>query len=229
MNRDVSAILDGAGSRGRLDEYESKLVLAACGIPVTREMPAANADEARRAAEEIGFPVVLKVCAAEIAHKSEQGLVRVNIRNAGELAEAAAELEPRAKELGGQLLVQEMVAGARELVMGLIRDPQFGPCVMFGLGGIFTEVLKDTSFRVAPIEKYDALQMMDEIQSKDLLGPFRGKEAVDRDQLAGILIAVGDIGMKYDDVMEIDINPVKTDGSRPVAVDALVVLGNGTE
>jgi acetyl-CoA synthetase (ADP-forming) len=137
------------------------------------------------------------------------------------------------ENLGGDscdgVLVQEMIKGERELVVGLVRDPQFGPCVMFGLGGIFTEVLKDTSFRVAPIEKYDALQMMEEIRAKAILGPFRGKEPVDRDLMAEILVAVGNIGMQYDDVKEIDINPVIIDGSRPVAVDALVVLGNGAK
>jgi acetyl-CoA synthetase (ADP-forming) len=136
------------------------------------------------------------------------------------------------ENLGGDpyegILVQEMIRGERELVVGLVRDPQFGPCVMFGLGGIFTEVLKDTSFRVAPLEKYDALQMMDEIRAKAILGPFRGKPPVDKDKLADILIAVGDIGMKYDQVKEIDINPLIIAGAEPVAVDALVVLGDGS-
>ena len=173
---------------------------------------------------------ILKANGPDISHKTERNLVQVGLDNPEEVRTAYKEIiENLGDEPYDGVLVQEMIKGEREFVVGLVRDPQFGPCVMFGLGGIFTEVLKDTSFRVAPIEKYDALQMMDEIQSKDLLGPFRGKEAVDRDQLAEILIAIGDIGMKYDDVREIDINPVKIDGPRPVAVDALVVLGNGTE
>jgi len=122
------------------------------------------------------------------------------------------------------VLVQEMIKGQRELVVGLTRDPQFGPCVMFGLGGIFTEILKDISFRVAPLEKHDALEMMREIKGHKILDAVRGMPAADIDALADILIAVGRIGLENDDVKEIDINPLILQGSKPVAVDALVVL-----
>lgn len=225
-------IIDEAVSKGQkaLSEYQAKIFLSEYDIPVTQEELAMGEEEAIKTAESMGFPVVLKANGPDISHKTERNLVQVGLDDPEEVRTAYKEIiENLGDEPYDGVLVQEMIKGDREFVVGLVRDPQFGPCVMFGLGGIFTEVLKDTSFRVAPIEKYDAMQMMDEIQSKDLLGPFRGKDAVDRDQLAEILIAVGDIGMKYDDVMEIDINPVKTDGSRPVAVDALVVLGNGTE
>jgi len=124
----------------------------------------------------------------------------------------------------GSILVQEMIKGKRELVIGLIRDPQFGPCVMFGLGGIFTEILKDVSFRLAPLEKRDALEMMDEIKAHKILDAVRGMDAVDRDILSEILINVGKIGVENDTIKEIDINPVIISGSRPVAVDALIVL-----
>ncbi len=221
-------IIDDAVSRGQnsLSEYEAKKFLAEHGIVVTREELAGSVEEALAAAERIGYPVVLKACGAGITHKTERNLVKVKLESPEALEKAYREVE---KNLGDEpydgMLIQEMVEGEREFVIGLVRDPQFGPCVMFGLGGIFTEVLKDTSFRVAPIEKYDALQMMEEIRAKDLLGPFRGKPAVDRDLLAQELIAVGDIGIKYDQVKEIDINPVIISGDRPVAVDALVVLG----
>jgi succinyl-CoA synthetase beta subunit len=225
-------IIDEAVSKGQkaLSEYQAKIFLREYDIPVTREELVMGEEEAIKTAEGMGFPVVLKANGPDISHKTERNLVQVGLDNPEEVRTAYKEIiENLGDEPYDGVLVQEMIKGEREFVVGLVRDPQFGPCVMFGLGGIFTEVLKDTSFRVAPIEKYDALQMMDEIQSKDLLGPFRGKEAVDRDQLAEILIAVGDIGMKYDDVREIDINPVKIYGPRPVAVDALVVLGNGAE
>jgi acetyl-CoA synthetase (ADP-forming) len=225
-------IIDEAMTKGQraLSEFQAKKFLSEYKIPVTREELVMGEEEAIKAAESMGYPVVLKANGPDISHKTERDLVKVGLDDPEEVRTAYKEI---VENLGGDpydgILVQELIKGERELVVGLVRDPQFGPCVMFGLGGIFTEVLKDTSFRVAPIEKYDALQMMDEIKSKALLGPFRGKEAVDRDILAEILIAVGDIGMEYDDVREIDINPVKFDGPRPVAVDALVVLGNGTE
>jgi len=122
------------------------------------------------------------------------------------------------------VLVQKMVKGQRELVVGLTRDPQFGPCVMFGLGGIFTEILKDISFRVAPLEERDALEMMREIRGHKILESVRGMPAADVDMLAEILINIGRIGLENEQVKEIDINPVIISGSRPVAVDALIIL-----
>ena len=220
-------IIDEAVAKGQkaLDEYEAKQFLKEHGVLVTREEMAGSVDEAKAAAERLGYPVVLKACGPDITHKTERNLVKVKIDSPGELEKAYAEIEAN---LAGDpyqgMLVQEMIKGEREFVIGLIRDPQFGPCVMFGLGGIFTEVLKDTSFRVAPLEKYDALQMMEEIRAKALLEPFRGKPAVDREALAAALIAVGEIGMRYEAVKEIDINPIIISGDKPVAVDALVVL-----
>ena len=122
------------------------------------------------------------------------------------------------------LLVQEMVKGSRELVIGMIRDAQFGPCVMFGLGGIFTEVLKDVSFRIAPLEKRDALEMAQEIKGAPILGAFRGMSPVDMDLLASMLINAGKLGLELDAVKEVDVNPLIISGNKPVAVDALVVL-----
>jgi acetyl-CoA synthetase (ADP-forming) len=224
-------IIEEALAKGQrtLSEHQSKLFLREHGIPVTREELVLGEDEAVAAAEKLGYPVVLKACGPDITHKTERNLVQVGLDDAEEVRRAYRTI---IENLGGDpyegILVQEMIRGERELVVGLVRDPQFGPCVMFGLGGIFTEVLKDTSFRVAPLEKYDALQMMDEIRAKAILGPFRGKPPVDKDKLADILIAVGDIGMKYDQVKEIDINPLIIAGAEPVAVDALVVLGDGS-
>lgn len=224
-------IIEEAVAKGQraLSEHQAKLFLKEHGIPVTREELVLGEDEAVKAAEDLGFPVVLKACGPDISHKTERNLVQVGLNNPDEVRESYRVI---VENLGDDpydgILVQEMIKGERELVVGLVRDPQFGPCVMFGLGGIFTEVLKDTSFRVAPIEKYDAMQMMEEIKGKAILGPFRGKEPADRDLLAEILVAVGDIGMKYDAVREMDMNPVILDGPRPVVVDALVVLGDGS-
>ncbi len=123
------------------------------------------------------------------------------------------------------LLVQEMVKGTRELVCGMTRNPQLGPCVMFGLGGIFTEVLDDVAFRIAPLTPGDAREMIGEIRARKILDPFRGEAAIDQEILARVLVSLGRIGLEYENVAAIDINPLKvrTDG-KPVAVDALVVL-----
>ncbi len=169
----------------------------------------------------------MKGCAAEIAHKTERGLIRVDIRNEDEARTAFEEITSVMDDAQKAVLVQQMVKGQRELVVGLTRDPQFGPCVMFGLGGIFTEILEDTSFRVAPIEKRDALEMMQEIRAHKILKAIRGMEPADTDMLADMLIAIGRLGIENEAVEEIDINPVIISKGKPVAVDALVVLASG--
>ncbi|MEA3437652.1 MAG: acetate--CoA ligase family protein, partial [Thermodesulfobacteriota bacterium] len=216
-------IIDEAIQRGQtiLSEYESKQLLAYYGIPVTKEVLAGNRESLMAAIEEIGFPVVLKGCSPDISHKTEKGLIRVDIRNEDEAWESFKEIIAGMSGTENYVLVQEMIRGKRELVAGLTRDPQFGPCVMFGLGGIFTEILKDISFRVAPLEKYDALEMMQEIKVHKILGAVRGMEAVDMEMLADILITIGKIGMENEKIEEIDINPLIISGNKPVAVDAL--------
>lgn len=219
-------IIEKALGEGKttLSEYESKKVLKAYEIPVTKEVLVEDVKDLAKAAQEIGYPLVLKGCSSDISHKTEKGLIRVDIRNEDE---ATAAFEEITADMGGKenaVLVQEMVKGQRELVIGLTRDAQFGPCVMFGLGGIFTEILKDISFRIAPLEKRDALDMMRDIKGHKILDAVRGMEAADLDVLADILIKVGQLGMENDRIKEIDINPVILSGSKPVAVDALVVL-----
>jgi acetyl-CoA synthetase (ADP-forming) len=220
-------IINNALKEGRttLTEYESKQVLASYDLPVTRERLVNNRDDLLKAAEQIGYPLVIKGCSAEIAHKTETGLVRVDVRTAEEAAVAFREIKAAMNGAGdGAVLVQQMIKGQRELVVGLTRDAQFGPCVMFGLGGIFTEVLKDTVFRVAPLERQDALDMMQDIKANKILEEIRGMTAVDKDMLADILMTVGKIGIENDRIKEIDINPLIISGGKPVAVDALVVL-----
>jgi len=210
--------------RTSLSEHEAKQVLATYQIPVTREILVNDVKDLINAAEEIGYPLVLKGCSPDIAHKTEKALIRVDIRNEKEARAAFEEIMTGMDEAEKAVLVQEMIKGQRELVVGLTRDPQFGPCVMFGLGGIFTEILKDISFRVAPLEERDALEMMREIRGQKILGAVRGMPAADVDMLAEILINVGRIGLENKQVKEIDINPVIISGSRPVAVDALIIL-----
>ena len=168
--------------------------------------------------------MVLKGCGPRLVHKTERNLVRIDVRSVAEAVAAFDGIMNEVEKEGGKVLIQEMVRGQRELVAGLSRDTQFGPCVMFGLGGIFTEILKDVSFRVAPLERRDAFQMIQEIHTRKILEEVRGLPAADLDQLAQILIHLGRIGMEEDAVQEIDINPVILVGRNPVAVDALVVL-----
>lgn len=223
---DVQSILAEAQGRGQkaLSEYDSKRILGAYGIPVVKESLVNDLNEAKEAASGIGYPVVLKFCSAEVTHKTEKGLIEVGLRDSRDLTRAFKALQKRAKGLDGGYLVQEMVKGVRELVIGMIRDPQFGPCVMFGLGGIFTEILRDVSFRVAPIEKRDAMEMMREIKGQKILEAIRGMEAVDLEVLSRSLIALGNLGLEQDAIQEVDVNPLIVRGSQPVAVDALVVL-----
>ena len=218
-------ILEEAVKKGQknLSEYDSKRLLAQYGFPVTKEKLATSADEAAKMAGEIGYPVVLKGCSATLTHKTEKGVIRVGLKDENEVRDAYEAI--MAVEPMDGVLIQEMVKGARELVVGLVRDAQFGPCVMFGLGGIYTEVLKDVTFRVAPLEDRDAVEMMEEIKAAKMLDEFRGMAEVDKDVLAKALVAMGKIGLENDEVGEIDVNPliVSSDG-KPVAVDALVVL-----
>jgi len=215
-------------NQSALSEFESKQILSAYGIPVTREALVLQIDEAKAAASEIGYPVVLKACSPDLIHKTEKGLIRMDLRDENDLAEAFRKLHEQIEGQDGALLVQEMVKGPREFVLGMTRDPQFGPCVMFGLGGIFTEVLEDVSFRMAPIEMRDAMEMMKEIRAHKLLDAIRGMDAVDREALGESLIAVGRIGMEHEEVTQIDVNPMIARGSRTIAVDALVVLERRT-
>lgn len=208
-----------------LSECESKKLLHLYGIPVTREILSGNADEAVSAAADLGFPVVLKACSPQLIHKSERGCIELNLRSEGDVREAYERVISRVDlELEG-VLVQEMVPGQRELVVGLTRDAQFGPCVMLGIGGVMTEVFEDTAFRMAPFGKIEAKDMIEELRFKTIFGAFRGQKPVDMDMLCRTLIAVGQIGLELETVSELDMNPmIITPEGRVVAVDALVLL-----
>jgi len=218
-------IIQAAISRGAksLSENDSKRFLSLFGIPISYDILTKDGESAVAAADSIGYPVALKAVGARLTHKTEVGGVVLHVKTREEIrAEADRLLQIPGCE---GLLVAEMVGGARELACGLTRDPSFGPAVMFGLGGILTEILNDTVFRIAPLTEADARAMMSEIRSARILETFRGEAAADRRALAQVLIALGRIGLDYEGVAEIDINPLKIrpDG-RPVAVDALVVL-----
>jgi acyl-CoA synthetase (NDP forming) len=221
-------IIEEAVKRGAktLSEHESKLFLAEHGIPVTREVVVSTEENAVLAAEDIGYPVVLKGSGEALSHKTEMNLIAIDMRSEAEVREAFQRLTSNPEVTVEEVLVQQMVKGDRELVIGLTRDDQFGPCVMFGLGGIFTEILEDISFRVAPLRRVDAMEMMDDIRGKKILDAVRGKAPVDREVLADILVSLGQIGLDHEKIREIDINPLKILNGKPIAVDALVVLDN---
>ena len=216
-----------------LSESDSKQLLAGFGLPLAQEKIAANADAAARAAEAIGFPVVVKLCGDAIAHKTERDLVRLGLGDAAAVRRAAEELLAKARPDDGpvSLLVAEMVRGKRELIAGIVRDPHFGPCVVLGLGGILTEALGDVVFAAAPLTKGDAMRMITGLRASHLVTkPFRGEPAVDADALADVLVGLGKLATERSDIASVDVNPliVRNDG-KPVAVDALVELGDAAK
>ncbi len=223
-------IIDNAVARGQraLSEFEAKQLLAEYAIPVPREKRVHTADEARKAAREIGFPVVIKGTGPELMHKTEAGAVILHIYEADVAAAAFDQLSGRLGDQMDGAIVSEMVAGQREIVIGLHREPQFGPCVMLGVGGVMAEVLNDTAFRVAPFDDREARQMPTELRARKIFEPFRGEAAVDMDALCRSLTALGKIGTDHAHIGEIDINPMMiTPQGWLVAVDALVVVNGG--
>jgi acetyltransferase len=210
-----------------LSEHASKQLLARYGVPVLDERTTASAGEAVAAAGEIGFPVVVKLCGPAIAHKTERNLVRLALRDADAVKTAAEELLASATPADGdvELLVAPMVRGNRELIAGVVRDPQFGPCVMLGIGGVFAEAVADVAFRVVPLREVDADELVDDLRTQALLGPFRGEPAIDRDALRAVLLGLSRLAESEARVASVDVNPLIVVDGRPVAVDALVEQG----
>lgn len=208
-----------------LSEYEAELVLKQYSIPTAKEVLLKNKKGLENAVEIIGYPMVIKGCSPEITHKTEKALIVTDIRNVEEANRAFDEVYEKIKDLKDPaILVQEMVKGEREIMVGMIRDPQFGPSVMFGLGGIFTEILKDVSFRVAPLNLDEAMDMIMEIDARKILDSVRGMPPVDIKKLAEIIVNVGKIGLENEHIKEMDINPLIISDATPIAVDALMVL-----
>lgn len=206
-----------------LSEADSRRLVEDAGVAVSPWTTASDAGSAAEAAEALGLPVVVKLCGDAIAHKTERGLVRLGLSSRDEAGAAAADLLAAARPEDGEvgLLVSTMVHGNRELIAGLVRDEQFGPCVMLGLGGILAEAVADVAFRLAPLEHGDALDLIDDLGAQSLLGEFRGEPAVDRKALADTLMALSRIAADSN-IQSVDLNPLIVVEGRPVAVDALV-------
>lgn len=220
-----------AGNNGQnaLSEFQSKQVLKGFGIPVTREILVQTCDEAVDAAEQVGYPVVLKPCSWELMHKSELGCIELGLSGPGSVGQAFERIHEKIDTRRGVpldgVLVQEMVDGNRELVAGLSRDPQFGACVMLGFGGVTAEIIEDTVFRVAPFDQAEAMDMIGDLKSRPMLDAFRGQDPADLGTLCRILVGIGRLGLENPAIAEIDINPliVSPDGSIKAA-DALIIL-----
>ena len=204
-----------------LTEHSSKQLLAAYGIAVTNEQVVASAAAAMKAAAAIGYPVVLKASSADIAHKSDLGLVKVGLADAKAVRAAYAEVAPHCD---GEVLVSEMVSGGTECVIGVSHDDLFGPTIMFGLGGVFVEVLKDVTFRVPPFGKDEARRMIDEVQGAALLRGARGRPKGDIGSLVDVIMKVQRLAVdNADRLAELDINPLVVLPKGCVALDALAI------
>ena len=218
----------GPTAHTTLSERDSKALLAEFGVPIATERVVTDATAAGDAADELGYPVVAKLNGDSIADKTERGLVRLRLADRRSVEAAAGDLLGAATPDDGDVsvLVAPMISGNRELIAGVIRDPQFGPTVMLGVGGILAEAIADVVFRPAPLDAVTASEMVDDLATQKLLGPFRGEAAVDRGQLVALLVGLGRLVVERSDVASVDINPliVQPDG-RLVAVDGLIELG----
>ena len=206
-----------------LDEHQSKGVLRAYGIPTCKEAVVEDGDMALEAAKKLGYPLVAKVLSEEIRHKTEAGGIILNITDGEELKRAIEILKGRFP--GARILIQEQVEEGLELIIGVKRDPTFSPVVAFGLGGIFTELFRDVSFRVAPLTPVDAHEMMKELKGYPLLTGFRGGRRIKEGVLEDILLKVSRLALANPRIKEMDINPLIATAERVVAVDALIILG----
>ena len=225
----VHEILEQAAKRGQaaLSEHDSKRVLAAYGVPVVNEELVGEPSRVIEAAERLGYPVAIKACSPALMHKSDRGLVRLNVDDASSAQSAVAEIAKAVGDIAlDGYLVQPMVRGKREVIVGGTRDSLFGPCVMLGLGGILVEALADVAFRLAPLEERDALEMLNELRGRRIFESVRGEPAVDRRSLCAVLIAVGRILEEHAGLSQVDVNPLIFEGARPVAVDALITLNH---
>ncbi len=229
---EIRALIDNARADGRmrLTEFEAKQVLACAGLCVTREGLASTEDEAVACARKIGFPVALKVVSPDIFHKSDVGGVKLNLDDDGEVRQAYREImqaaksaHPRARIDGA--LVAEMAASGVETFVGVANRPPFGPVVAFGMGGILVELLKDVTFRLAPVDEAGAAEMLSDIKAARLLDGYRGSARANRSELSRAIARLSELAIELSGVVEeLDVNPLVVNADRAVAVDALITL-----
>jgi len=210
-------------------EPEAKTICMEYNIPVTMFKLAKNEEESVEFAERIGFPVVLKIVSPDIIHKSDAGGVIVNLKNAAEVRNAYRKILENAKKYDSAakivgILVQEMAPQSTEVIVGAIKDPQFGQTLMFGLGGIFVEILKDVTFRIAPITREDAYEMITKIKAYPLLKGYRKTPPADLDTIINVLLNASKLVMDYPEIKELDLNPIMAYEKGAKTVDARIIL-----
>jgi acetate---CoA ligase (ADP-forming) subunit beta len=227
----AASIIGAARGQGRtlLNEIESKQILEDSGVPVASARLATSADEAVTLAGQIGYPVVLKIMSEDIPHKSDVGGVALNLNDADAVRSAyervlsgARNAQPDARIDG--VSVQKQARPGAEIIIGMTKDPQFGPVLMFGLGGVLVEVLKDVSFRIVPLEPRDAKEMVQEIKGLPLLQGYRGSEPADLAAVELLILKVSEFVQAHPEIDELDLNPVFAYRDGAIAVDARVVL-----
>lgn len=208
-----------------LSEAASKQLLAAAGVPFPRERVARTVDAAVAAADALGYPVVVKLGGEGIAHKAERGLVRLDLATPDAVRDAAAGLLAAGPNEDVHVLIAPMLRATRELIAGLHLDDQFGMTVMLGVGGVVAEAVGDVVFRLTPLTRVEADEMLDDLATQRLLGPFRGEPPVDRGALVDVLMALSQAANAHPEMVAADVNPLLVVDGRPIAVDALVELG----
>ncbi|MHA1747797.1 MAG: acetate--CoA ligase family protein, partial [Promethearchaeota archaeon] len=208
-----------------LTEFESKKLLEDIGITIPLQELTSSKEETVSASEKIGFPVVLKLMAEDIIHKSDTGAVKLNLKNREEVESGYDELMKIHSDKEKLISVQKMAdEPITELIIGMTTDAQFGPALMFGIGGILVEILEDVSFRIAPIEEYDANEMIKEIKGFPILDGYRGKPKADIEAIIDVLMKISDLVTKHEEIYEMDLNPVFIYDKGLVCVDARIIL-----
>ena len=225
------SIFDQVKREGRsiLTEFESKKILKQAGISVVETRLAKTPKEAVSLSQKMGFPVVLKIASPDVIHKSDSGGVKLSLSNVSEVRKAYDEILKKVKkQYPGAVIhgisVQKMLRPGTEVIVGTSKDPQFGPVIMFGLGGIFVELLKDVSFRVIPVERKDAQEMIQEIKGYPLLKGYRGKEPADISSLVNIILKLSRFIEENPQIKELELNPIFAYRNRAVAIDARIIL-----
>ena len=208
-----------------LTEFESKNLLQEIGIPIPEQKLTSSKDETISASEAIGYPVALKLIAEDIIHKSDTGAVKLNLKSKEEVGNAYEELMKIPSEKEKKVSVQKMASEPiTELIIGMTTDAQFGPALMFGIGGILVELLEDVSFRIAPIEEYDAKEMIHDIKGFPILDGYRGKPKADLDAIVDTLMKISELVTEHEEINEMDLNPVFIYNKGLICVDARIIL-----
>ena len=230
MNQ-TTKIINQVKKEGRkaLLETEAKTICSEYGIPINKFKLALNEKEAAKYSDEVGYPVVLKIVSPDIIHKFDAGGVMVNLKNSADVTNAYRKILDNVKKFKADakivgILVQEMAPQSTEVIVGAIKDPQFGQTLMFGLGGIFVEVLKDVNFRIAPVTPEEARDMITQLKAYPLLKGFRNTPPADIDALVGILCSTSRLIMDYPEIKELDLNPVMAYQKGAKTVDARIIL-----